>query len=124
MTDMNQEDKDLDDIFHGEPKPLHPDTIYTVYGKPNVYPAPKNETPKVEQKPIEEQWSPEKPNPNWMDKVKSCAKWVWLFGGLSILVFYWKEAGLMAESIAVPSIAVCTALAGWGVGINCARGNR
>lgn len=122
MTDMNREDRELAEIFSGEEKPLHPDTLHITLGKPVS--KMENTTPKKEQKSIEEQWNPEKPNPNWMDKVKSCAKWVWLFGGLSILVFYWKEAGLMAESIAVPSIAVCTALAGWGVGINCARGNR
>ena len=63
---------------------------------------------------------PPKRTPNWMDNLKDCAKWVCLFGGLSCLVFYWKEAGLMAESIAVPSIAVCTMLAGFGAG-RCAR---
>ena len=60
-------------------------------------------------------WAPAK-NPNWMDNLKSCVKSVALFGGLSFLIFYWKEAGLMAESIAVPAIAVCTALAGFGAG--------
>jgi hypothetical protein len=60
-------------------------------------------------------WEPVK-EPHWMDNMKSCAKSVLLFGGLSFLVFYWQQAGLMAESIAVPCIAVCTALAGWGCG--------
>jgi hypothetical protein len=53
-----------------------------------------------------------------MDSLKGCAKSVMLFGGLSVLVFYWQQAGLMAESIAVPSMCVCTALAGLGVGKN------
>jgi hypothetical protein len=64
---------------------------------------------------VDASWAPAK-NPNWMDNLKSCAKSVILFGGLSFLIFYWKEAGLMAESIAVPAIAVCTALAGFGAG--------
>ena len=85
----------------------------------------KKETtnPKKENKPSEKtkayenaKWEPVKPDPNFMDKLKACAKWAALFGGLSCLVFYWKESGLMAESIAVPCIAVCTALAGWGCG--------
>jgi hypothetical protein len=59
-----------------------------------------------------------------MDNLKSCVKSVALFGGLSFLVFYWKEAGLMAESIAVPAIAVCTALAGFGAGRTVRRGGR
>lgn len=56
--------------------------------------------------------------PNWMDNLKACAKSVLLFGGLSVLVFYWQQAGLMAPSIAVPSMCVCTALAGLGCGKN------
>ena len=72
---------------------------------------------------VDESWVPAK-NPNWMDNLKSCAKSVILFGGLSFLVFYWKEAGLMAESIAVPAIAVCTAIAGFGAGRTVRRGVR
>ena len=68
-------------------------------------------------------WAPVK-NPNWMDNLKSCVKSVVLFGGLSFLIFYWKEAGLMAESIAVPAIAVCTAFAGFGAGRTVRKGVR
>lgn len=62
-------------------------------------------------------WEPVK-EPNWMDNLKGCAKWVAGFGGLSFLLFYWEQAGLMAESIAIPCMCICTALAGWGVGKN------
>ena len=75
-------------------------------------------------KAVDAQWEPAKPDPNWLDNLKSCVKSMAVFGGLSFLVFYWKEAGLMAESIAVPSIAVCTALAGFGAGRTVRRGNR
>lgn len=78
---------------------------------------------KTTEKAVDESWAPAK-NPNWMDNLKSCAKSVILFGGLSFLVFYWKESGLMAESIAVPAIAVCTALAGFGAGRTVRRGGR
>ncbi len=71
---------------------------------------------------VDASWAPVK-EPNWMDNLKSCVKSVVLFGGLSFLIFYWKEAGLMAESIAVPGIAVCTAIAGFGAG-RTVRGNR
>ena len=54
----------------------------------------------------------------WMDNLKGCAKWATGFGGLSFLLFYWEQAGLMAESVAVPCMCLCTALAGWGVGKN------
>ena len=69
-------------------------------------------------KAVDAQWEPARPEPNWMDRLKDCAKWVCIFGILSCLIFYWKQTGLMAEAIAVPSIAVCTALAGYGVGKN------
>lgn len=79
-------------------------------------------TSKILDKAIDAQWEPARPEPNWMDNLKACAKSVLLFGFLSCLIFYWKQVGLMAESIAVPSIAVCTALAGWGAGRNIKRG--
>lgn len=62
-------------------------------------------------------WEPVKER-NWMDNLKGCAKWAIGFGGLSFLLFYWEQAGLMAESVAVPCMCLCTALAGWGVGKN------
>ena len=82
---------------------------------------------KVEQKPtqnaVEAQWEPVKER-TWVDNLKDCVKWAALFGGLSLLIFFWKETGLMADSIAVPSMCVCTALAGWGIGKNATRRNR
>lgn len=77
-----------------------------------------NVAKKPTEKPVEAQWEPVRPEPNWMDKLKECAKSVLLFGGLTILVFYWQHAGLMASSIAVPTMCAFTALAGWGVGKN------
>ena len=72
---------------------------------------------------VDASWVPVK-DPNWMDNLKSCVKSVVLFCGLSFLIFYWKEAGLMAESIAVPAIAVCTAIAGFGAGRTVRKGVR
>lgn len=79
---------------------------------------------KPTRKPVGNLWEPPKPDPNWLDKLRGCVKWAGLFGGLSLLVFYWQQAGLMASSIAVPTMCVCTALAGWGVGKNVAGGKR
>ena len=92
--------------------------------KPMVEPmTEEKKMQKTTEKAVDASWAPAK-NSNWMDNLKSCAKSVILFGGLSFLVFYWKEAGLMAESIAVPAIAVCTALAGFGAGRTVRRGVR
>lgn len=94
--------------------------------KPMVEPIstrPAKEEKKSTDTAVDASWAPVK-NPNWMDNLKSCVKSVALFGGLSFLIFYWKEAGLMAESVAVPAIAVCTALAGFGAGRTVRRGGR
>ena len=89
---------------------------------------PKKITTKVEnvpqkstEKPVDAQWEPVRER-TWMDKLKACAIWTLGFGSLSCLVFYWEQAGLMDSSIAVPTMCVMTALAGWGVGKNATRG--
>lgn len=131
---MSIEDKELDEMFHGEEKPLHPDTVHTSLTANEQNRAVRKErstaAEKTAQKSIHQpthnfkdgKWEPigepPKPTPNSMDRLKACAKWVMLFGGLSFLLFYWEQAGLMASSIAVPSMCICTMLAGWGVGKN------
>lgn len=67
------------------------------------------------------QWKPVKPEPDFFDRLKACAKSALLFGGLTLLCFYWQQTGQMEASAAVPSMCVCTCLAGWGVGRNAAR---
>ena len=79
---------------------------------------------KPTEKPVDAQWEPVKPQPNWMDNLKECAKSVLLFGGLTILVFYWQQAELMDSSVAVPTMLACMTLAGWGLGKNATRGKR
>lgn len=94
--------------------------------------APKASNPvsagNVAQKPtgkaVEAFWEPVKPEPNFLDNLRECAKSTLLFACLSCLVFYWEQAGLMASSIAVPSMCVCTALVGWSIGKFAKRGNR
>lgn len=53
-----------------------------------------------------------------MDKVKECTKWTALFAGISGLLFYWQQAGLLASEAAVPSFIVCALLAGLTIGWN------
>lgn len=58
----------------------------------------------------------EKSEPTFFDNLKASAKSALTFGGLNILIFYWEQIGLMDASVAVPSMCVCAALAGYGVG--------
>lgn len=68
-------------------------------------------------------WEPVKAAPNWMDKLRACAFGVLTFGGLSLLLFCWEQAGLMDASVAVPSMCVCTGMVGLTIGKN-TRGDR
>lgn len=131
MTEMNREDKELVDMFHGGDKPLHPDTLHITLGKPSVAVSKKESSNTTERKKAAQnrmdntkdaQWEPAKPDPNWIDKLKDCAKWTACFGGLCLLLFYWQQTGQMEASAAVPSMCVCTALAGFGCGKNAMRG--
>lgn len=127
MTDMNKEDQELAEIFSGEKRELHPDTVHVTLGQPQKAISKKetttstDHTQKDPHKPTHNfkdgKWEPIKER-TWMDNLKDCGKWVVGFGGLSFLLFYWEMAGLMDESVAVPCMCLCTALAGWGAGKN------
>lgn len=64
---------------------------------------------------LDASWEPAKPAPNLTEKLIGAVKWLSLFGGLCMLVWYWQMQGLMASSIAVPVMCVCNALGGWFV---------
>lgn len=126
----DNEDKELDEMFHGEEKPLHPDTVYrtSVLG---VSEKDTTTTPKAEKtaqkavlKPRDAEWEPEPHAPTQMDKLKACAKDALLFGGLSLMFFYFQQTGQMAMTASMPCIVTCVALAGFGVGKNFAGGKR
>ena len=53
-----------------------------------------------------------------MEKVKQCAKWAVLFGGISGLLFWWQQAGLLDPKAAVPSLIICALGAGLSIGWN------
>ena len=72
-------------------------------------------------KPIASQWQPPKPAPNWMDRLKGCAKRTALFSGLCILIFYWQQTGLMESAAAVPSMLACMLFAGVSIGKGIAK---
>ena len=85
-----------------------------------VNPAKKVKAPAIEPKiePSDSQWIPPKAEPNMFDRLKACAKWAICCGGLNVLFFYWQQTGQMLPSAAVPSMCVCFAIAGYGIGKN------
>ena len=73
---------------------------------------------KAADKSVDAKLEPVKTNTNWLDKLKGSAVWALGFGSLSFLVFSWQQAELMDSSIAIPTMCIFTALAGFGVGKN------
>lgn len=125
---MSAEDKQIDEMFHCEEKPLHPDTIYQTFTKPSqpvkaekktVSKEPTKEK-KVEQKPTDKPMDAKYEHvKTWYDeKAVNMVKWVVLFMSLEYLFFYWQQTGQMQESAAMPSMIVCAMLAGISVGKN------
>ena len=125
---LSAEDKQLEEIFHGEEKPLHPDTVHITLGTPqqpvksekktaNKEPTKEKKTaPKPIEKPMDAEYEPVKA---WYDtKTVNMVKWVVLFMGLEYLFCYWQQTGQMQESAAMPSMIVCAMLAGISVGKN------
>lgn len=120
---LDAEDKDIYEMLHGEEKPLHPDTIYRtsvtgVSEKETTTPKAERSTQKVTLKPRDAEWEPAPHEPTKMEKIKACAKDALIFGGLSLMFFYFQQSGQMAMSASMPCICACCVLAGWGVGKN------
>jgi hypothetical protein len=104
------------DRFHDETEPVKAETKKV-----------STDIPKMEkkvQKPADALWEPVKPESNWMDKLKSCTLWAGGFGALTMLFFSWQQAGLMDETVALPTMLACVALAGYGVGKNTVGGRK
>lgn len=133
MIELNKEDQALHDIFHGEEKPLHPDTVHITLGGGSGKPSEarknqptantteptrkaRNHAREADMDAVDASWFPMKPSPDFMDRLKGCVLWALGFGGLNLLVFYWQMADLMDASIAVPCTWIFMALAGFGVG--------
>lgn len=73
-------------------------------------------------KPRDAEWELAPHEPTQMDKLKASAKDALIFGGLSLLFFYFQRSGQMAMSASMPCIIACVALGAFGVGKNFAGG--
>lgn len=75
----------------------------------------------AEKKVRDAQWEPVKEN-TYMDKLKACAKDALLFGGLSLIFFYFQQTGQMLPSAAMPCICTCVLIGGIGIGKHSVEG--
>lgn len=121
MTEMNKEDMELVEMFHGEDKPLHPDTVHITLGKPTAKAEAKKQTSKVKnetekEKPVNAQWEPVKPSPNWFDKLRNTAKDVCLYAVLSVILFWWQQTGRLEVTTSWYALLVCIGLMFFTIG--------
>lgn len=117
---LDKEDKELNEMFHGEEKPLHPDTVHINLGSNNSITVgkPKKESTTPTMKPRDTEWEPQPHEPTQMEKIKACAKDALLFGGLSLMFFWFQQSGQMAMGASMFCICACCILLGFGVGKN------
>lgn len=125
MTDFEREDLELAAVMGdrftdvtaqaNEKQVTTRKPIDTIYTEKTAQEAAKKPT-KENESFSDAQLQPVNSKPNQMDKLAECAKCCLIFGGLNMLIFYWQQAGLMAESISVPCMWVCCVLAGFGIG--------
>lgn len=113
INDLDVNDIGLKGIFGDR---FHDETM--AISKKETTTSPKEEKPsqKTTPKPRDAEYEPVAPSQ--MDKLKACAKSTLLFGGLSLLFFYFQQSGQMELSASMPCICACCVLAGWGAGKN------
>lgn len=68
------------------------------------------------QRVMDAEWQPVKETPTEIQKLVNCAKHTVLYGGISGLLFWWQQAGLLASEAAWPSFIVLALLAGLNIG--------
>ena len=61
-------------------------------------------------------WVPAKAEPTEIQRLVNCAKGTVVYGGLSAVLFWWQQAGLLAPEAAWPSFIVLALLAGLKIG--------
>ena len=71
---------------------------------------------------LDASWVPVKAEPTELRRLADCAKQTVLYGGISAVLFWWQQAGLLDPKAAVPSFIVLALLAGLKIGSCMTRG--
>ena len=106
-----------------KPKEIAPKAFPSVTTSPS---APRNDSGSRQagqklEGAVDAAWKPVKAA-TAMEKLKSCGKWALLFGGISALLFWWQQAGLLDPKAAVPSFIFIALLTGMKIGRCMTRG--
>ena len=67
---------------------------------------------------VQEQYIPFHKERSLMDRLRSCAEWIGICGGISMLMWWFEVNGLMAMEAAYPCILACGIIGAFGAGMN------
>ena len=126
MTDFEREDTELQEMFHGEEKPMHPDTVHITLNGADKPTARRRAAESAgtckkvpeKQNTVESPCVPVKPDPDSMEKIKQMAKDVCKYAALSLILFWWQQTGRLEETTAWYSLLVCVGMVFFSVGKN------
>lgn len=119
MTDFEREDMELQAVMGDK----FMDATQEPAEKPAEKPVSKKQSKPVKsapvkEKPVDAQWEPVKPAPNFMEKLKQTVIDVWLYAGISLVLFWWQQTGLLEETTAWYALLVCVGMLFFTVGKN------
>ena len=121
MTDFEREDMELEAVMgtrfidytkeHTE-KPVEKPVEGPGMGKQCK---PVKNVP-AKEKPVESQWEPEKPAPNWLDRLRTTAKSTAIYAIVSVVLFWWQQTGRIDYDTAWYALLLCVGMVFFSVG--------
>ena len=121
MTDFEREDMELETIMGGRfidytkehaEKPIEKPVEAPGWEKSHVH--VKNVH--ANEIPVEAQWEPAKPEPNWLDRLRTTAKSVAIYAIVSAVLFWWQQTGRMDYDTAWWALLLCVGMVFFSVG--------
>jgi hypothetical protein len=116
MSDINLNDDLLDEGLRAVMGPDRCQTSMDWQPKAKKAPEKKPTEPRILDKALDAQYEPARPEPNWLDKLKTAVKGSLLTSALCLLIWYWQQTGLMDPVAALPSMLVCMLMTGVSIG--------
>ena len=115
MSDFEREDMEVEAVVNNRP---HIDPV-----EPVEVQAPKTQGKPVKNtsgkdKPVNAQWEPVKPAPNYLDKLRATAKDSCFYAVVSAVVFWWQQTGRLDYTTAWYALLVCVGMVFFSIGKN------
>ena len=123
MTDFEREDMELESIMGGRFIDYTKERTEKPTEKPVEAPGLEKKCEPVKNVPTkgkfaESQWEPEKPAPNWMDRLKATARSTALYAIVSVVLFWWQQTGRIDYDTAWYALLLCVGMVFFSVGKN------